>query len=252
MFGIDRNFLSVLMKQYSGDEDIIIFHAPSFRVEGAGGWFTIVDGKVVIQMYQNINSTFTRDKDFKYFYGETLAHEIMHYSYWKYGIPDKTHYFHFDQGSLMLAVYDIKKELMKRQVSLLHQAVGLYRQLIAKKPATEVIQQVIALHHSATPRDLTKPEVIIEQQRKKYNGKTFYNQIIDAKGVVYNPEAIEKERGTWDILVLGDFTKEKPSGGQIQALKALLDGREWTTHKALAERGLGTPSLCPGNLEDYL
>lgn len=141
----------------------------------------------------------------------------------------------------------MRTQLIKRQIELLKKLVELLKVKLSKQ------KKYYCLHHSATPRDTTRTETIIKNIRKRYNGKCFYDIIIDKTGLVTRPEnVVVKSRGTTDICVIGNFTTEKPSKGQIEAVKSIIKGSRWTTHKELAEKGLATKSLCPGNLKDYI
>lgn len=153
--------------------------------------------------------------------------------------------------------------MLEAIVDTLQQLIATMMQLIQQKEKEEMPEEIIdpapdgkwyCLHHSATSRDFTRAESIIRYHENsgKYGGKCFYDHIIDKDGIFYSPEAIVKKRGTTDVCVIGDFTREKPTDQQLATLKALITNQSWTTHKELAKKGMASPSLCPGNLTDYL
>ena len=240
-FGICRQFLTVLLPR-----EFVILHA-DFPVQGAAGWFTLVSGIPIIQIYQRGLQSI--EPNFKYWESEILVHELCHYFYWRNGLEDKTHYFHYDRKNLMSAVEDIIYQLYIKKVGLLEQVVRLLRRL--KPLQQEDIERTIVLHHSATSRDFTRVETLVRNIAKTHPGG-FYNYYIDKDGGVHPQVIIDKKRNTIDVCVIGDFTKESPSEGQIKAIKRIITGKQWTTHKELAEKGLARPSLCPGNLKEFL
>lgn len=257
-FGIERGYLSRLFKDKQ--EGITVLHAKDFPIQGAGGWFSYINGKPFIQFYgDHLRLSSNRwTKEFNYWSAEVIAHELCHKYYRKHGFKDKTHYFHYEVGSLMQAFEDIRKQLLKEQKSLLERAIELYRKLLQPRHEEETTSRDYTtikfwcIHHSATSRDHTRAETIINNQKQQYGGKTFYDAIIDKDGIIYRENSIKKARGTDDVCVIGDFTKEKPTDKQVKALKSLLDGHRYITHKELAEQGKAEASVCPGNLMDYV
>ena len=249
-YGIERRFLSALM--CGKQADITLLHVPEFEVEGALAWYHYVNGKPFIQLYRNHLREYSRTGEFKYRTAETIVHELCHHYYRKIGIEDRTHYFHFEKNSILEAVKDIKKNLLQTQVSLLEEIVRLLSRTFSSKHKTEVDKEYYCLHHSGTSRDNTKAETIINNSKQKYNGKCFYDIVIDKDGNIYTPESFIKERGTRDICVIGSFDKEQPTEAQIRAVNGIIHGKEYTSHRELAKKGLATPSICPGDLMIYL
>lgn len=250
LWGVSRRYLTALLDIYEGD--VVLFHFPNFQIEGAGGWFSVLNGIPVIQAYGPHTRKFTRTGEFTYWFAELIAHEMAHKYYWKVNLEDRTHYWHYERKELLGAFREIITTLKK--VLSLWQTIKVLTKKVAglKMHEEEVIEKdYFCIHHSATARDLTRTETIINNGIREY-GKSFYDIIIDKDGVATYPNAIIKERGTKDICVLGDFTKEKPTDKQIETLKSIIEGQDYTTHKELAEKGLATPSLCPGKLMNYL
>ena len=250
-YGLNKTYLRMIISPYP--EEIIMLHIPDFPVQGAVGWihYQMIDG-TVMQLYRDHLREYSRSGEFKYRTAETIVHELCHRYYFKFGLQDKTHYFHYEKGRLLSAVEDIKKHLLKEKVSLLEQVVRLLRRNLTPKPDSADIKHYYCLHHSGTSRDYTRPETIIHNSTKKH-GKCFYDIIIDKDGnITYVDDPLEKERGTTDIVVLGNFVVEEPSEGQIKALKSILKGHQWTTHRELGRQGLAHPSVCPANLTNYL
>ncbi len=240
-FGINRGFLSVILPSESS-----ILHTELIG-SNVGGWFTIINGKMSIQIYERgIHSI---DHSFKYWESEIIIHELCHYYYWNNGLVDRTHYWHYEKRNLMSAVDEIVYELYLKKIGLMEQAVRLLRKLTTS-PISEEVEKLKVVHHSATSRDYTKVETIVNNLKKKYKGG-FYNYIIDKDGNIYEQEVSDKYRDTVDILVIGNFTTEEPLPAQIKALKSLI-GKNYISHKKLADKGFATPSLCPGVLMDYL
>lgn len=241
-YGIDKGYLSTILPN-----ELVILHA-DFPVNGASGWFSVINGNPVIQIY--LRGLQSMDPDFKYWESETIIHELCHYQYWKNGLEDRTHYFHYERNSLMSAVEDITHQLYIKKIGLLEKAVRLLRQLTAKLPEEET-EKLIVVHHSATPKDTTRVETLIKNISKKYEGG-FYDYYIDKNGVVYPQEVSSKYRDTIDVCVIGDFTTEKPTQGHIQSLRGIIDGRKYISHKELAKLGRAKKSECPGELMEYL
>jgi len=143
-------------------------------------------------------------------------------------------------------------DTMKKLLQSLQQLIAIKEKPPIPSPDPTPDGKWYCLHHSATSRDWTRAETIIDNHKEIYGGKCFYAILIDKDGTLYTPIATVKERGTTDICVLGDFTKEEPTQKQVDALKSIITGQKWTTHKDLAKQGLATPSLCPGNLTNFI
>ncbi len=250
-YGLELNYLRVLTDNFN--EDVIVVHAPNFVIRGAIGWINYnINDKVIIQLYDDHLREYSRTGEFRYRTTETLIHEFCHKYYRKFGLADKTHYYHYDKLRLLGAVEDIKKHLLKEKVGLMEQVVRLLRKLLSSEPDVAQVKQYYCLHHSATSRDFTRAEVIMHNSIKQY-GKCFYDIIIDNDGVVTRvQDPLVKERGTTDICVIGSFDRETPTQAQIKAVKEIIKGNDWTTHRDLAKKGLASPSICPGNLTSYL
>lgn len=251
MDGLNRVFLANLVKQYQ-ECGIVVLHIPNFPVRGAGGWFSYVNGKPIIQIYGQNTSRYSRDPNFEYWHSEIIVHEMLHYFYWNNNLEDRTHYWHYERGDLMGGINEINDKL-KSRIVLLEQILELTKKVIGlRKQINEKTDDLWVVHHSSTARDFTRPETIAERDKKKYGGKTFYNAIMDRNGNITYYDAIDKERETKDICVIGDFTKEVPTPQQKGALKLFLQDKKYTTHKELAEKGLAVASLCPGNLIEHI
>ncbi len=248
-YGLDRKYLSALTKLYAY-ADVVAIHIEDFPIKGAGGWFTIINGKPSIQLYGDLHNKYSRTGEFKYWFSELLAHELAHKYYRKAGLEDKTHYWHYEKGRLLGAFEDIISQLTKKK-GLWEQIVILTRKLLNLQHQEEQVKELWAIHHSATPRDVSRSETIIKNSKKEY-GKCFYDVVIDRDGIATYPESIIKQRGTKDICVIGNFVNEKPTPQQIETLKSIIEGHDYTTHKELAEKGLASFSECPGRLMDYI
>jgi hypothetical protein len=240
-YGINKVYLNTLMKNYQGE--ITLLHTPDFKVEGAGGWFSYVNRKPFIQAYGRHDKKFSRTGEFVYWMSELIVHEISHKLYFKLGLQDKTHYWHYEKGKLTNALKEIKIHLLKKKVSLLEQLIILTRKVFVPKHKEEDANLYV-VHHSATARDYTRGETII-------NNQPFYNFVIDKDGKLFEQKNPKKSRDTIDICVIGDFTKEEPTVAQIAKLKKTL-GPNWTTHHELGKKGQATKSECPGKLIQYL
>ena len=253
-WGLNRRFLSGISSMF--DFDIIVLHAPNFQVVGADGWYSKINNKPFIQIFREIKSKMVRNDEFKYRVSEILIHELCHKLSIHFNINDRTHYWELERGSLQGKIDEIiMQKLRKDKITLIKKSINLIKQLINRKitnreKTLQVIKPLYCFHHSATDRDTTRVETIIRKQREKYKGKTFYDFIIDSKGIIHKGDPIKKTRGTIDICVLGDFTRQEPTIEQINACKTF-DG-DWTSHKELAHKGLATPSVCPGNLMKFL
>ena len=249
--GLSRVFLASLVKPYQND-GIVVLHVPNFPTRGAGGWFSYVNNKPVIQIYGQNTSRYSRDPNFEYWHSEIIVHEMLHYFYWNNNIEDKTHYWHYERGDLMGGINEINNKL-KHRIVLLEQIIELSKKVLGlRKQIEEQADDLWVVHHSATPLSSTLPATIADREKLKYGGKTFYNAIMDSSGNITYYDAIDKTRETKDLCVLGDFTKEVPTIKQKEALKLFLQGKKYTTHKELAKKGLATPSECPGKLLEYL
>lgn len=130
-YGINRQYLSVILPR-----EFVILHA-DFPIEGASGWFSVINGNPVIQIYQR-GTQFSRDPNFKYWESEIIIHELCHYYYWKNGLEDRTHYFDYEKNDLMSAVEDIFVGLYAKKVGLMERAVRLMRKIINKKPEERI------------------------------------------------------------------------------------------------------------------
>jgi hypothetical protein len=246
--GIDREQLRSVILPF---EDIILLHVPNFPVSGAIGRIHYnLNDKTVIELYKNHLREDSRSGEFKYRTAETIVHELCHKYYRKFGLADRTHYWHYKQHRLLEAVDEIYKHLLTEQVSLLQTIVSLLRKGFTLPQKDEIVKEWFCIHHSATPLT-TKAETIIKNSQEQYK-KCFYDYVIDKNGIVYKPEAIIKERGTKDICVIGNFVYEVPTKEQITSLKAIIKGHDYIGHSNLAKKGLAKPSLCPGALMTYL
>lgn len=126
-FGIERRFLSAILPNRP-----VILHTDRFRVQGAAGWFSVMNGRLVIQVFQR--GTHSREPDFKKWESEIIVHELCHYFYWRNGLPDRTHYWHYERNSLMGAIEEIYIALLKRKVGLLERIVRLLRKRLVAPP----------------------------------------------------------------------------------------------------------------------
>ena len=100
----------------------------------------------------------------------------------------------------------------------------------------------LAVHHSATPRDQEASKALSsidtnhkERLHPEANGfgkHIAYHFVIDGKGIVhetrpldevgYHAGVLDVNKHSIGICLLGDFTKERPSEGQMEALKEIL------------------------------
>ncbi len=128
-FGIKRSYIDMLSYMYAY-ADVIVVHYPEFKVQGAGGWHSVVNSRSVIQIYDQGDVRASLTGEFEYWFAELLTHELCHHLYRQHGLKDNTHEWHYDKKSLLGAVDEIKIHL-KKKVGLMEEIVRLTRKAIS-------------------------------------------------------------------------------------------------------------------------
>jgi hypothetical protein len=139
---------------------------------------------------------------------------------------DTTHYW-FDRGELEKALDELNPTVTPPTPS----------------------NEIIIVHHTASPRDKTNLEAILSEHRIKY-GRSFYQCFITPEGKVLWQHKLTNTRigaKSIDYCVIGNFTVEKPTEAQLEALNALLGSGPYLGHGKAVEYG-ATQSECPGTL----
>lgn len=143
-YGISRDYIEMISKMYAF-ADIIVLHYPEFYIEGAGGWHSVVNGRSVIQIYDDGLLEASLSGEFQYWFAEILTHELCHHLYRKHGLKDNTHEWHYSEKNLLGAVKEIK-DLLSNKADMLELLARLYRKLISLKEQlagkiTETVQK---------------------------------------------------------------------------------------------------------------
>lgn len=243
-YGIDKEWLKKWIFPDTWDSEGIIIHDPKFKIEGANGWHTQINGYPVIQVFKTQDRPHHRMDmtDLE----RLLLHEIGHFLYKKYGIKDRTHYWDYDKWDFR-GMFD---EIRNAQPSMLERWLVALSNTI--NPREEVYDIPWTLHHTGGENHTL--DGLLNSNTYK-DRPVFYNVIIDKEGNVHHFHDKLNPRGRgWDynVAVLGDYTKETPTQAVKDTLKDFLKGKDWATHKELAEVGLATKSQCPGNIIDYV
>jgi len=119
------------------------------------------------------------------------------------------------------------------------------------------------IHHTASPkkwttvRDVNRWHKNAGYQVSKLGYYVAYHYLIEEDGqITQTRNLVERTKHTRNkdinnksiaICLIGNFEEEKPSKEQLQALKRILQGKDFSWHK------MHSPSLCPGkNLIKHL
>ena len=250
-WGLDKGRLRFFSLFYGKEYDMVMWHDRDFKMEGAGGWFdgTISTKELLItQCFAKLGTkTFPHLAEFNLWHAETLVHEMIHAKYFKRGLPDRTHKF-AEQDNLMGAI-DYLNFVHKNYI------IELLLRFQAKFHKQEVevcgkIELPVIVHHSCS-----HPSATVEQVREW--SKDYYNVII-RQGVIHHIHD-KNHRGFQEVCVVGQFepsykkvTYIPPSKENINALKKHIGKRKYMGHKEAGDKGIATPSQCPGDLLKYL
>lgn len=249
--GVDKNWLFHNVSHLGKGYDLLLFVLPKSQWQRADkyrGWRTFDPyGAVDLQLGADEFEPFWKQLlgiNGEMFH-QVARHEIMHgLAYIKCGPSVPFHLPPQEGQCLDTTHYWWDRDNLRQALEELH-------------PAPVIPNKVVdILHHSATSRDNTNLEALIADQVKRY-GRSFYQTIITADGTVHHQHDILNTRlngvSSRDTLVVGDFTQEKPTEAQLEALYVLFRNRPvfGIGHKDAKKYG-ATSSECPGTLiEDY-
>lgn len=244
--GVSKAWYDAQISPLGKGYDLILFVVNQNQWQGfrARGWRAdATHGAVELQMGSGEFEPFWKvllGLDGQMFH-QVARHEIMHGLFYlkcgsnvRFDLPptqglciDTTHY-HFDRGELELALADLVPEVSPQK-------------------------EILIVHHTATPRDTTNLEAILKDHQARY-GRSFYQCFITADGTVHWQHKLLNDRigaKSVDYCVVGDFTKEKPTEAQLEALNVLVGSRTPIPHAGALSYG-ATQSLCPGTLLEDL
>lgn len=238
-----RTFVAPLAKGH--DMVLFVVNKDQWAGKKARGWRGgVKNGAVALQLGADEFEPFWKrllGLDGEMFH-QVARHEILHglfflkcgpYVQWD-GEPeegkcvDTTHY-HWDRGQLKKALDDLVPGQTKRE------------------PA--IHKELVIIHHTATPRDKTNLDAILRDHNLRY-GRSFYQCFVTADGKVHWQHQIKNQRTnavSTDYCVVGDFTREKPTLEQLEALDKLTEGK-WVVGHGQATQYGATASACPGTL----
>jgi len=243
-YGIEKAWLERWVNPDNWDAEAIIIHDPKFKMEGASGWYSTINGYPVIQTFRTQDRPHSR---FKMSWLEyVIIHEIGHHLYRKHGLIDRTHYWDYERNDFK----GMLDEIRQAQPSMLERWLVALKHTIS--PREEVYDLPWTLHHTGGKHHTIQG---LLNSNKYPDRPVFYNYIIDKEGVLHHFHDMTNSRGKgrdYNIAVLGDYTQEIPNSDVIKTLKDFLKGKEWATHKELASVGLATQSTCPGNLAEFI
>ena len=244
-YGIDRRFLRSFINDRLWDSQMVMFHAPDFKIEGALGWIVRIKGMPVAQTFADIGQPSVRSSELKTKIGETIVHEVLHHLYRKYGLRDRTHYW-MDRDDYASAFAEIRKAKPGR----LERWLNAFRNTL--DPSLEDIDAPWVLHHSGSENDTI--EGVRSDHKKKY-GRTFYNVIVDYDGTLHYEHNEYNKRGNGyskGIMVMGDWRVAEREA-QIEEAAEFLRDKVYISHKKAHRLSLAPRStVCPGKLVEYI
>lgn len=243
--GVGRVWYDTFIAPLGQGYDMVLFvvNKSQWNSTHARGWRDNTDfGAVGLQLGADEFEPFWRRLlgiDGEMFH-QVARHEILHGLFYlkcgefvRFDLPptpgrciDTTHY-HWDRGELEKALID----------------------LIPEEPKVEPAKEILIIHHTATPRDRTSLEVVIADQMKRY-GRAFYQCFITPDGKIHWQHKLLNTRTgakSIDYCLVGDFTTEKPTEAQLDALNVLVGNKKYIGHGEAVIYG-ATKSECPGNL----
>jgi hypothetical protein len=258
--GQHRSYLRAIMLIPGFPGDITLLHIKDFPIKGALGWFNYVNGQPFIQVYGDHLRKGSRTGEFEYAVSETIVHEFCHKFYRKMGLPDRTHYWHFEENKLMGAVMEINVAKMQK-MSLPEWIISMFRKLLAGEHETEVIKpppNKIVIHHEGASNGF---QAVNEWHKQRWNFKSElgfyigYHYYIEKDGKVFQGRADTEDgahtsghnQQSIGICLMGNFETEIPTKAQLDALESLVKDKkkQYNISKIYGHRQLGN-TLCPG------